>query len=664
MCNTTGLRQQMETSRRPSKVEKQKPMKGAVRKVFRQLSKLSHNLSETSKRSPILQKWNEIRTNPGFLILSALAGLIVPPLVLYNGIPTTDPRELIGYLGVVWTGFLHLDVKPVIVYTILCTVLFARECREEPREEKLKCDVRKFKCCRRRRVPLISFCIMTVGLVVLEAVHSQVQMFVPSWIWNPFLWGRYHVYESNKIEPALQGLCLDDTAAAAASSSKKPLCLSKKSWKILSAEGLDPTNPQDVHDVSRGIEYVQNMSGGLIINVMSRDTIEAIPHLRRNVEGLVPFFQDKLAVVVFENDSKDGSRDAFKQWAKEAQGYRVDVMSCGEDYPDCRFGISHRYDATEEKDYFKSSAIGRMAEFRQRMVDYIVEEPYYKDYSHMVVYDLDLKVSFSPLGILHTLGILPDDIVASSGRQTWPGSWGTIVPPYDFSAFRPIETEYTRNMLRLQKGFCEILPAGDRWRNLCDAPSPMMLAMTLKQDKLDSPEPYQVVSAYNGATMYPLKLIREEKPQYDVGDDGQRCEHVGFNLSFSRHMFVNPKWTFHVSPNNPGGPTGARAFKSVARIVFLPQLGIVIFLITLSSMLLMVTSIMLLTLNVGFPVIYMLERMLFRRLKDDDSDVVLPLLSSDVSDTSSEDSDSQASAPPRRGISLSRRSPIMVAKAV
>ena len=85
---------------------------------------------------------------------------------------------------------------------------------------------------------------------------------------------------------------------------------------------------------------------------------------------------------------------------------------------------------------------------------------------------------------------------------------------------------------------------------------------------------YPVVSAFNGATLYPLAQMKETKATYDYGDDGQRCEHIGFNLDmtdkerwgddpiaskdFSDTMYVNPKWTLHLEPNRPGGPTGHR----------------------------------------------------------------------------------------------------------
>ena len=83
-------------------------------------------------------------------------------------------------------------------------------------------------------------------------------------------------------------------------------------------------------------------------------------------------------------------------------------------------------------------------------------------------------------------------------------------------------------------------------------------------------QPYEVVSAFNGLTVYPLDLIRQRgsKARYDAGDDGQRCEHVGFHLSLGRNMFVNPKWSMNLKPSKPGGPTGLRAIKTLVYAIF------------------------------------------------------------------------------------------------
>jgi len=121
------------------------------------------------------------------------------------------------------------------------------------------------------------------------------------------------------------------------------------------------------------------------------------------------------------------------------------------------------------------------------------------------------------------------------------------------------------------------MPSVDPWRNQYDAVSPMQLMMVLSHDRSSSKELYRVDSAFNGCTLYPIQLIRESKAQYDAGDDGQRCEHIGFNLSLKKPMYINPKWDFHIKPTKPGGPTGVRALKNVVRIVFTPRLSASIF---------------------------------------------------------------------------------------
>jgi hypothetical protein len=78
-------------------------------------------------------------------------------------------------------------------------------------------------------------------------------------------------------------------------------------------------------------------------------------------------------------------------------------------------------------------------------------------------------------------------------------------------------------------------------------------------------QPYEVTSAFNGLTVYPLDLIRDRGAQarYDAGVDGQRCEHVSFHLSLAKTMYVNPKWTMNLQPERPGGPSGLQACKTL-----------------------------------------------------------------------------------------------------
>lgn len=148
---------------------------------------------------------------------------------------------------------------------------------------------------------------------------------------------------------------------------------------------------------------------------------------------------------------------------------------------------------------------------------------------------------------------------------------GSIIPPYDLSAFRAEESESTRRARELHTSFCDLMPAGDRWRNMCEACSPMQLFLIQAADDPanHNGQPYPVTSAFNGLTLYPMSLIRQRGPlaRYDSGDDNQRCEHVGFHLSLADQMYVNPKWTMHLKPHKPGGPTGSKAIKTLVMAV-------------------------------------------------------------------------------------------------
>eukprot|EP01082_Thalassiosira_pseudonana_P005796 g5592.t1 g5592 contig2:870434-872618(+) len=396
---------------------------------------------------------------------------------------------------------------------------------------------------------------LVVSLILLHGVIIQMvlQMAYPSLLWNPFMWGWYTVYHPANIAASLKGACLDFSKH---STSRQPLCLEERQWKELSSGQLSSSNPDDVLTVQKGLDYLQNQSGGVLINALARNVADAIPALRMNMEGLAPFFNaansnnnsggNKLSLVIFENDSNDGTRELFNSWADEAftqnAGYDVDIINCGPKNPNCELGIMDRYDNMNLFTNPTASGVGKLGEFRQIALDYIMKKAEYKEYSHMIVLDVDLGTSISPLGLLHTLGleggITQNHVVASSSSQVWPGTMGTIIPPYDLSAFRPEETLENK-------------------RSTDDVTTNHRL-------------PYQVTSAFNGLTIYPLSLIRERGSlaKYDSGDDNQRCEHVGFHLSLNKPMYVNPKWTMNLKPSKPGGPTGWRAIKTLVYAVF------------------------------------------------------------------------------------------------
>ena len=510
-------------------------------------------------------------------ILFALSVIFLLPFILWDGYPTT--RGLIPHLKhveIVWSSLLHVSTWPVVVITLfLAATCPMREFIILPACLSIPLQSLSFHCTSSPssyhwKIPF------ALSVLISSAItgHLFLQMAYPSLLWNPFMWGWYRVYLPRDISKSLQNACFFDRRGDRDSVSSS-FCLSEGQWKELSSGSLSSHNPDDVATVKRGLDYLQNRSGGLVINALARNVADSIPALRQNIEGLIPLMnnhiqnqQQKLALVVFENDSVDGTREAFQQWAKEeTEGqarYTIDLISCGEKNPNCKLDVIDRYDVIPSFMNRTASGVGKLGEFRQIVLDYIMTSPQYVNYSHMIVLDVDLGTSLSPLGLLHTLGLDHElsqkYAIASSSRQVWPGTFGTILPPYDLSAFRPVPTEKNTRLRKWHQWFCELMPPGDRWRNMCEAASPMQLFLILSNGDAVLNHgwlPYEVESAFNGLTIYPLSLIREkgDAAHYDSGNDNQRCEHVGFHLSLRKTMYINPKWTMNLKPSKPGGPS-------------------------------------------------------------------------------------------------------------
>lgn len=515
------------------------------------------------------------------LSTACLAILVVTPLVIFDGYPRQwGPYILLRHLELAWSSMLHISMWHVVWITVVCVMTCPMKDVNLVPQSFLKYFQPKSQHLAHFTSTVASYhwkVAFLVSLILFQCLSSQVilQMAIPSLLWNPAIWAWYRVYLPQDVAASAAGGCF--TKLDGRERHETPLCLDEKQWKELSSGTLSSYNSEDVETVIRGLDYIQNFSGGFIINALARNVAKSIPALRENIEGLLPFLDGKdLSLVIFENDSIDGTREDLKEWAKEVNGqsrYNVDLISCGENNPDCHLNIMERYENMPSFSNPNASGVGKLGDFRQIVMNHILNTPVYDNYSHMIVLDVDIGTSISPLGLLHTLGLNDAElsqkyVVASASVQVWPGTFGTIIPPYDFSAFRPLPTERNERLRKMHQYFCELMPAGDRWRNMCEATSPMQLFLVQSNnDEVvnHGNRPYEVSSAFNGMAIYPMSLIREkgDLAHYDAGDDNQRCEHVGFNLSLQNVMYINPKWKMNLKPNKPGGPTGFLVTKTI-----------------------------------------------------------------------------------------------------
>ena len=228
----------------------------------------------------------------------------------------------------------------------------------------------------------------------------------PSWWWHPFahLWG-WRAVECTELQPALRGLCATKGGA---------MCLSDGAWDLLSGGALSPKRSEDVLHVERGVALAA--SSTIVVAALARDILSKVELFRLNVEALAPFWKTT-EVVVFENDSVDGTREALAAWAAAAVGYTVRVVEC-EESPGCRLKHGIWYHSKQGQN--------QLAVYRNRLLEDVLlhtSDPK----AHLLVMDVDLGVSISPLGVLHTLGIRPNAAVAASGRSPKPTSVGSLV---------------------------------------------------------------------------------------------------------------------------------------------------------------------------------------------------------------------------------------------
>lgn len=570
----------------------------------------SDEISE--EKAPSTSEWTDTLPKPQINWLptaNAAACIFLLPSFLY--IP--EDNGILRFVHSFWTSWLRMS--PFVVAAVVGPVTFwiapylLRE-RSNGKKDSSRCQTASHG--RYSWHPACVLIILALAIVIVVGSTGPLEVLYPSWAWFPFIWGRYRVYNPHELAPALQPLCVSNSSAAVTSATTREdrLCLSRKSWNILSAGHLSSRRRSDVENVLKGVQFATNKSGGLVIGILSRDTLDAIEPLRQNVEALAKFFPEKLSIVVFENDSVDGTREAFEQWSRATVGYRVDLMGCGADNPNCKLKEADRHDSSKNADdFFRRPSAGKLPKFRQQLLEHVLEDPLLKNYSHMMVMDLDLAVSISPLGLLHSLGLMPDQPIASSGRTPIAGSLGTMVLPYDTVAMRFARTSANQRILNFHRGWCEMASPGDRWRFECPNTSPFSLMLTVDATATGT-EPYKMRSAFNGAILYPLELIRKTKAYYHTGKDGQSCEHVGFHESLKTPVYVNPKWSFQIDPRNPGGPTGFRGLNSTLRVLFFHRLSHILTCLVYFGIFIFSSCFMVLVLNFFYPLVHAVLRRL------------------------------------------------------
>lgn len=153
------------------------------------------------------------------------------------------------------------------------------------------------------------------------------------------------------------------------------------------------------------MEYHEKVSLGrqrmaqtkVVICGLARNVEKILPKSIARIERLGSLFSD-YRVVIYENDSTDGTKQMLQRWAEVNPKVDVTIEHLGDPVNPCARCLKRAE---------------RMARYRNECLNIIRER--YSDYSHVIVIDTDLEYGWSDDGVANTFGHDEWDFVGSNG---------------------------------------------------------------------------------------------------------------------------------------------------------------------------------------------------------------------------------------------------------
>jgi len=222
-------------------------------------------------------------------------------------------------------------------------------------------------------------------------------------------------------------------------------------------------------------------------------------------------------VVLFENDSKDGTKAYLRQWQKE-DGKVVAVMKDAT----APSPIPRKMEDGRNP-FFCKERIGKMVYLRNQYMQYIQEHDITADY--LIVVDLDVAQLYL------------DGIISSFSTSV---EWDSITA-FGYSTSPKLKRRYHDGFALVEYGKEAEPKTESGIKELCE-----------KYGEFSSPEPVRVYSAFGGLAIYRFEAVRGLKYQLLGNDDPRvecKCEHTSIcaqmkDRGFDR-VYINPKMKLH-----------------------------------------------------------------------------------------------------------------------
>ena len=259
-------------------------------------------------------------------------------------------------------------------------------------------------------------------------------------------------------------------------------------------------------DLKKGYSIAKNST--LNICFIARDCKEQIKKNMYIINKIGSLFKD-YKIIIFENDSIDGTRDFIKNLIKKNR--KIYLIEC--DVPDCILNNKKGYDYGQ----FSRNRISKMGYYRNKYL----EEALKTNYDFTMVLDIDLDYSnFNINNFIYTLSKYEIwDGVFMNTRINLPGTFGLISVSYDAQAFSKdnIGCNYFKSSFHYLKDI--IYSYIILWR-------------------LGNQDFFPVDSAFNGLGIYKTrKLIHSS-----YSNNGKiPCEHCYLHNNL-KNLYISKKW--------------------------------------------------------------------------------------------------------------------------
>ena len=254
-----------------------------------------------------------------------------------------------------------------------------------------------------------------------------------------------------------------------------------------------PRSTKDHNTIQKGKDIAKQKK--ITIASLARDVSHIFNKASKRIEAMGSLFGD-YEVLVFENDSKDGSRELFEDWS--ARNARVNLLECEDlGYKDCKFDTANGYTLGAAS----LDRMNRMSFFRNRYLEHFCKK---SDSDYLLVYDFDLDGGISLEGILHSIGCEDQwDAVFARGLSRFP-PLGFVAAMYDGLAY-------------VSKG-SEDLGIVSRFIELNCNPEEGLV---------------EVDSAFNGLGIYKRACVLDAK--YHSVNETLNCEHIGLHYDMIKN---------------------------------------------------------------------------------------------------------------------------------